>query len=113
MPSFATFESHTPTTYAAGHVYFPNPYGIADELHYSSTDTFLTTSSALGSNGNYMTTDATDLFYIYQQQVHQVDTTTKVDQPLTPTGTSISSMTSDGTTLFWVDGVNIYSIPKL
>ena len=112
MPSFATSASHLLTTYAAGHFYFPNGYGIANELHYSSTDTFLTSPTAVGEQG-YMTNDATDLFYISGQQVHQVDTTTKVDQTLTPPGTSIVSMTSDGTTLFWVDGVNIYSTPKL
>jgi hypothetical protein len=44
--------------------------------------------------------------------IHQVNMTTKIDQTLT-SATLLNSMTSDGSTLFWVDGVNIYSMRKL
>jgi hypothetical protein len=110
-PSFSNFSSHSPSTYSTGGLFFPNAYGIGSGP--SSIDTLLTSSSAIAGGSGYLTSDDTDLFYISGQQVHQAKIATKVDQPLTPTGTSIISMTSDGTTLFWVDGVNIYSIPKL
>ena len=97
------------TTYSAGHLYFPNQYGIADELHYSATNTLLT--SALGCSG-FLTSDTTELFYVSNGTIHQVNISTKDDQPLT-SAILLNSMTSDGSTLFWVDGVNIYSTPKL
>jgi hypothetical protein len=111
----SSYVSSFYTTYAAGNIYFPNQYGIANQSYCSNCSfpyTFLTSATAQGAYGWYLESDATDLFYVSQQNIHQVNTTTKVDQPLT-SGTSINSMTSDGSTLFWVDGVKIYSMPKL
>lgn len=111
IPSFTDAQANSmtgSTTYSNGSVYLHNDYGVSDTLHITAENTLL----KVENTGDYLNSDATHLFYLLSGQIYQASLTTWSSQPLAPV-TNLSSMASDGTTLFWVDGVNIYSKAEL
>lgn len=110
IPSFTDLPSSVDgsTTYSNLYVYLHNSYGISDTFRTTAENTLL----KVQNTGDYLNSDATHLFYLLNGQIYQANLTTFDSQPLAPV-TSLRIMTSDGTTLFWVDGVNIYSKTKL
>jgi hypothetical protein len=105
LPTLDKFSC--PTAYAAGHVFWVNQYGIANDSGYLSQETEYLPSSTINCNSvTSMTGDSTSLFYTNQNgggvDLHQVNLMDKSDKILTSTS-AFTYMKSDDSSLFWVD----------
>jgi hypothetical protein len=112
IPSFVDSQANSmrgSTTYSNDRIYLHNAYGISDTPHTTAENTLL----KVGNTQDYLNSDPNHLFYLLNHQIYQASLTTWVSQLLVPVTSTLSSMSSDGSTLFWIDGVNIYSKTKL